>query len=90
MAKQSQERKDAAKKELQKQREETDKANAEAMERMDTSHPTPTQEENDLAKLGIPVEEKQDDGSGEEVVTRTIYPNRPVGYETRATRAKSE
>lgn len=79
------------KKALQEQREAVDKANAEAMERMDTSTPTPTQEENDLARLGIAVEEKQNDGSGETIITRTVVANQPLpayGYSTRAAKPK--
>jgi hypothetical protein len=83
---------DDSRKAMEEAREERKKLNEEAMKRMDSSRPTPTQEENDLAKLGIPVEEKQDDGSGETVITRTVVANVPLGphgYETRAARAKS-
>jgi transcription elongation GreA/GreB family factor len=76
---------------MQAQREDRAKANEEAMKRMDSSQPTPTQEENDLAKLGVVVEEKEDDKSGETVITKTIVANQPLGphgYETRATKAK--
>jgi transcription elongation GreA/GreB family factor len=82
---------DDARKAMQEANEERKKLNEEAMKRMDTSRPTPTQEENDLAKLGIQVEEKEDDKSGETVITRTIVANKPLGphgYETR--RVKSE
>lgn len=78
---------------MQAQRDERKKANEEAMKRMDTSQPTPTQEENDLAKLGVVVEEKEDDKSGETVITKTIVANQPLGahgYETRSTKAKEE
>ena len=47
---------------MQANRDERAKANEAAMKRMESSQPTPTQEENDLAKLGIHVDEKQDDG----------------------------
>ena len=57
---------------MQEQREERDKANQEAMKRMDSSKPTPTQEENDLAQLGIQVDEKEDDGSGPTVITQQL------------------
>jgi hypothetical protein len=76
---------------MEAQRDERKKANEEAMKRMETSQPTPTQEENDLAKLGIVVEEKQDDKSGQTVITKTIVANEPLGphgYETRAAKAK--
>jgi hypothetical protein len=61
------------------QRDERAKLTSEAMMRMDLSQPTPTQEENDLARLGIHVEEKQDDGSGPTVITRTTVANVPLG-----------
>jgi hypothetical protein len=78
---------------MQAQREERAKVTAEAVKRMESSQPTPTQEENDLAKIGIAVDEKEDDGSGETVITRTIVANKPLGphgYETRSTTAKDE
>ena|SRR5215475_11602626 len=65
----------------------------EAIARAEKSKPTPTQEENDLARLGIDVPDKQDDGSGETVIERVVVANRPLGpqgYETRAVRAKKE
>ena len=76
---------------MQEQREERKQQVEEAMKRMETSQPTPTQEENDLAKLGVVVEEKEDDKSGETVITKTIVANQPLGphgYETRSTKAK--
>lgn len=79
---------DARRKAFEDAREEREKLNAEAAERMETSQPTPTQEENDLARLGIPVEEKQDDRSGATVITRTVVANVPLGYDTRAVRSK--
>jgi hypothetical protein len=52
---------------------------------------TPTQEENDMAALGVPVDRKQDDGSGpdphsapERYSTRDMRPEKPSGgYTTR-------
>jgi len=38
--------------------------NSEADRRMNQTKPTPTQQEIDLARLGHPVMEKEDDGSG--------------------------
>jgi hypothetical protein len=76
---------------MQVHRDERAKATAEAVKRMESSQPTPTQEENDLAKIGIAVDEKEADGSGETVITRTIVANKPLGpggYETRATKAE--
>jgi len=75
---------------LQEQREARDRANEEAMERMDSAQPTPTQEENDLAKLGIQVDEKESDGSGPTVITRTVVANVPHGYDTRSIERESE
>jgi len=50
-------------------------------------HATPTQEEIDLAALGVPVDAiaKRDDGSGpDRYATRAMQPaKRPGGYETR-------
>jgi TRAP-type C4-dicarboxylate transport system substrate-binding protein len=70
---------DAARKAMEEHREEREKLTAEAYERMEKSQPTPTQEENDLAKLGIPIEKLQDDGSGQTVITTTTVANEPLG-----------
>jgi hypothetical protein len=54
-------------------RQETEDANAEAMRRMDEARPTPTQEENDLAKVGaLNPDDKEDDGSGAPVDPRQV------------------
>jgi len=66
---------------MQKRREAQTKANEEAMARMESSQPTPTQEENDLAKLGVAVEDKQPDGAGPTVIRTTVVANTPLGYE---------
>jgi hypothetical protein len=82
---------DDARKAVQEQREERAKATAEAVKRMESTQPTPTQEENDLAKVGVVIEEKEDDGSGETVIERTIVANQPPGpggYETRGMETK--
>ena len=79
---------DTAVKALQEQREERAIANEEAMERMDSSQPTPTQEENDMFRLGIMTDEKEPDGSGPTVITKTIVANVPLGYDTKAVIAK--
>jgi hypothetical protein len=56
--------------------------------------PTPTQEECDLAKLGVPLDEHEDDGSGPSpqfrtVITRESEPAKNTGdagkYQTRTT-----
>lgn len=58
------EAKEAAHKLLKEQQEDQVKSNTEAMRRQNESQPTPTQQENDLARLGQHVMEKEDDGSG--------------------------
>jgi hypothetical protein len=73
---------------MEEQRDERTRLNEEAMERMDSSQPTPTQEENDLARLGVQVDEKEPDGSGPTIITRTIVANTPLGYDTRSVEAK--
>jgi len=73
---------------MEEQRDERTRLNEEAMERMDSSQPTPTQEENDLARLGVHIDEKEPDGSGPTVITRTIVANTPLGYDTRSVEAK--
>jgi len=80
-------RREDARKAMEEQREFTNKANEEALHRAENSQPTPTQEENDLARLGVPVDEKQDDRSGPTEITRTVVANVPLGphgYETRS------
>jgi len=65
---------------LQEQREARAKAMAEPVKRMESTQPTPTQEENDLARLGMHVDEKEDDGSGQNViVTPTVLAGEPLG-----------
>jgi len=85
---------DPARKAMQEQRERVNKANEEAMKRVAESRPTPTQEENDLARIGIHVETKEDDKSGENVVVeKTLIagqPTGPHGYDTRAARPRRE
>ena len=78
---------------MQEHREDRRKDTEAALKRMESSQPTPTQEENDLAKIGITVDEKEDDKSGQTVLTKTIVANEPLsahGYETRAARARQE
>ena len=64
---------------MQAQRDERAKANEAAMKRMDESRPTPTQEENDLARLGVVVDPKQDDGSGRTIISTVTVANEPLG-----------
>jgi hypothetical protein len=67
------------------------KANEERSKSVEAAQPlqpTPTQLENDLAALGIDTPEKEPDGSGPAVISRTVVANRPAGaYETRAVAA---
>jgi hypothetical protein len=61
---------------LEAQREEAERRTAEQLARQDASQPTPTQAENDMAKMGMSVDEKEDHG-GEpegEAVARVFDP----------------
>lgn len=74
---------------MQEHREERKRLTEEAMRRMESSQPTPTQEENDLAKIGIAVDDKEDDKSGRTVITTTVVANEPLGpggFESREAR----
>jgi hypothetical protein len=77
---------EAAKKQLAADREVSDKSRQEFMERM-KGKPTPTQEENDLAVLGAPVFEKEDDGSGPDLNVRSVEAGKPGVYQTRQSTA---
>lgn len=77
---------------LDEQRAVIDKRNAEAEERMAKSKPTPTQRENDLARLGVLVD-KEPDGTPEEdpTVTKAMEPAPPdPAYVTRSMKKKSD
>lgn len=78
---------EAAKKQLAAERELSEKSRQEFAERM-KGKPTPTQEENDLAVLGAPVFEKEDDGSGPDPNIRHAEPRPGAGgsYQTRQAR----
>jgi len=82
----------AAKEQLSKDAEARKKQNEETAKRVEQSKPTPTQEENDMARLGADVVEKQDDGSGPEVklvLQREVTPaDKPAAgsYATRQTK----
>src|SRR5262245_45069518 len=82
---------EAAKKHLAAQREAADRSRADYEERM-KGKPTPTQEENDLAALGSPVFEKEDDGSGPDPAnapqTRHLEGGRAAPYQTRQATAR--
>lgn len=78
---------------VEEHREVRKRHTEEAMKRMESSQPTPTQEENDLAKVGIAVDEKEDDKSGPTIIERTLVANEPLGpggYETRSAKARRE
>jgi hypothetical protein len=82
---------DESRKAVQEQRDERAKLTAEAAKRMESTQPTPTQEENDLAKVGVVVDKKEDDKSGPTVITTTVVANEPLsahGHETAETREK--
>ena len=79
----------AIKEQLAKDAEARKKSNEEAAKRMEASKPTPSQEENDRARLGDDVSKKEDDGSGPEVklvMTRQVEADKPgqgQAYQTR-------
>ena len=52
---------------LQVDREASERSRKDAQEKLSQGKPTPTQEENDRAKLGDFVVEKEEDGSGPDV-----------------------
>ena len=67
-----------------------DKAVADQAKRVETVKPTPTQRENDLARLGVlDHDTKEDDGSPpeHETVARMVAARLPEGYETRDMKA---
>jgi hypothetical protein len=66
---------------MQERREQQTRSNVEAMARMESSQPTPTQEENDLAKLGVAVDDKEPDGAGPTIIRTTVVANTPLGAE---------
>ena len=75
-------RKENAKKQLA-EAQEARKEQDEARKALEGSKPTPTQEENDLAKLGVPITEHEDDGSGpEKTVITARYPGETRSLES--------
>lgn len=72
----------AVREQLAKDSEARKKATEEYAKRMENAKPTPSQEENDRARLGDDVVEKADDGSGPEIK----FAMRPV--EEKASEAK--
>lgn len=76
---------------MEAHRDERKKQTEASLKRMESSQPTPTQDENDLAKIGVIVEKKEDDKSGPTVITTTVVANEPLashGFETQETREK--
>lgn len=78
---------EAAKRQLAADREASEKSREQFQERM-KGKPTPTQEENDMAVLGAPVFEKEDDGSGPDPNNnmhqqRNVEAGKPGSYQTR-------
>jgi hypothetical protein len=85
---------DVAVKGMRERQREQDEANAESYRRMNASTPTPTQEENDLARIGaLDIDKKQDDGSGPDrgarQVRRNVEAGAPAPYTTRDVSAKN-
>jgi hypothetical protein len=78
-----------ARKELEKDRELTQRSREEYAERM-KGKPTPTQEENDLAACGAHITEHEDDGSGPDPFDwskareRQLQGGKPGAYQTRS------
>ena len=66
---------------MHQRRDAQTKSNEEAMARMESTQPTPTQEENDLAKMGVLVDDKEPDGSGPTLIRNTTVANVPLGTE---------
>jgi hypothetical protein len=63
------ERRDANRKGVEDRAAAMEASNREAMKRMDATKPTPTQRENDLAKVGaLNIDEKEDHGAEDEQV----------------------
>jgi hypothetical protein len=89
---------DPRRKAAEKSIDEDAKARADsvaASEQIMASQPTPTQREVDLAKLGVDVSEKEDDGSGPDpneddgVARKQVTPGAaPAKYETRDAKPK--
>lgn len=79
----------AQQKQLVKDGAEAKAKSVEDAKQATSGKPTPTQEENDLAKVGIPVETHEDDGSGPEPggaqdKRKAAEAGKPGAYQTRA------
>jgi len=92
--------KEAREKQLAQNREASDRSKREGTERLSKGRPTPTQDENDRAKLGEHILDHEDDGSGPDphaqknleaqhatggYQTRDVRADRPGPHTTRAT-----
>jgi len=73
-----------ARKQLAEEKQATEKTREEFLKRA-KGKPTPTQEENDLAKLGAHILEHEEDGSDPDPNVKQSEANRPSGggYQTR-------
>jgi hypothetical protein len=77
----------AAKKRLADERAARDKANEQQAKTAAGTKPTPTQEENDLAAMGVHLMEHEHDGSADpnEPQTKQAEAGKRGSYQTRAT-----
>jgi hypothetical protein len=83
-----------AKKKLADERTAREKASKEREKAAAETTPTPTQEENDLAAMGVPMTEHEDDGSGPDpnspqAKEKQMAADKPAGYQTRTATAKA-
>lgn len=76
-----------AKRQLAADNELLQRSRGEYADRM-KGKPTPTQAENDMAMLGAPVFEKEDDGSGPDLGVRSLEGRPAAGYQTRSAQAQ--
>lgn len=83
-------KKDPREEQLAQARKQADEDTKAHYERVSSSQPTPTQEENDRAKLGFrtveELDDKEDDGSGPD--KSAAAGAAPAGYSTRAVEPK--
>lgn len=77
-------KKDPRKRQLADARKRADEETEQQLERVASARPTPTQEENDRAKLGVEslseLDDKEPDGTAEE---RTLAAGEAGAYQTR-------
>ena len=83
MTDQVQHENEAAKQQLAEERKATEKSRQDFAERI-KGKPTPTQEENDLARLGAHFHEHEPDGSDPDpYINKNLDPKKPGEYKTR-------